>query len=82
MNIYRAQELKDALLAPLQPGVTLHLDLSAVSDFDTVGLQLLMLAQRTAQKQQGALRLVQPSAVVQDVLEVLHLASYFGEAIA
>lgn len=79
MNIYRAQELKQALIAPLQPGVALEVDLSAVTELDTVGLQLLMLAKRTAEKQQGALRLVGHSPAVLEVFDVLNLAAYFGD---
>ena len=62
MTIYRAEELKQALLEPLQPHTTLEVNLSAVTELDTAGVQLLMLAKRTAQKQEGQLRLVGHSA--------------------
>lgn len=81
MSIYRAQELKDLLMAPLKPGVALEVDLSGVTEFDTVGLQLLILAKRTAQQQQGALRLIRHSPAVLDVFEILHLAPYFGDVL-
>ena len=45
----------------------------------TAGVQLLMLAKRTAQKQQGQLRLVGHSAAVLEVFDLLHLAAYFGD---
>lgn len=79
MNIYRAEELKRALLEPLQPQTALEVNLSAVTELDTVGLQLLMLAKRTAQKQQGKLRLVGHSAAVLEVFDLLNLAAYFGD---
>ncbi len=79
MTIYRAEELKRALLEPLQPHTTLEVNLSAVTELDTVGVQLLMLAKRTAQKQQGQLRLVGHSAAVLEVFDLLHLAAYFGD---
>ena len=79
MNIYRAEELKRALLEPLQHGVTLEVNLSAVTELDTVGLQLLLLAKRTAQKQKGHLRLAGHSAAVLEVFDLLNLAAYFGD---
>ena len=55
------------------------MNLSAVTELDTAGVQLLMLAKRTAQKQQGQLRLVGHSAAVLEVFDLLHLAAYFGD---
>lgn len=79
MNIYRAVELKQALLAPIVPGATVEVDLSGVTDLDTAGLQVLMLAKKTAQALGGELRLVAHSPVVVDVLELLHLSAWFGD---
>ncbi len=79
MNIYRAHELKDALIALLQSGVELEVDLSAITEIDTVGLQLLMLAKRTAKEKQGVLRLVGHSTAVLDAFDILNLAAYFGD---
>ncbi|HEY0844021.1 MAG TPA: STAS domain-containing protein [Noviherbaspirillum sp.] len=79
MNIYRATELKQELLAPLVAGRTLEIDLSGVTELDTAGLQVLMLAKKTAQALGGELRLVAHSPIVVDVLELLHLSSWFGD---
>lgn len=79
MSIYRAEELKRALLDPLQPETTLEVNLSAVTELDTVGVQLLLLAKRTAQKNKGSLRLVGHSAAVLEVFDLLNLAPYFGD---
>lgn len=79
MNIYRAAELKQELLAPLAPGATVEIDLSGVTDLDTAGLQLLMLAKKTANATGAELRLVAHSPVVVDVLELLDLAAWFGD---
>ena len=73
MTIYRAEELKQALLEPLQPHTTLEVNLSAVTELDTAGVQLLLLAQRSAQAQQGDVRVTAPSAPVREVLELLRL---------
>lgn len=79
LTIYRAAELKDALLAPLASGVTLEIDLAGVTELDTAGLQLLMLAKKTAQAQGAALRLLGHSAAVVDVFELLGMAGWFGD---
>ena len=79
MNIYRAEELKQMLIEPLQNAVQLEVDLSAVTDIDSVGVQLLMLAKRTAKTMRGELRLVGHSPAVLDVFELLNLAAYFGD---
>ena len=76
MTIYRATELKQALLAEPAP---IEIDLSGVTDLDTVGVQLLMLAKRTAQASGRDLRLVAHSPAVTDVFELLGLASIFDD---
>jgi len=80
MTIYRAQEIKQLLLEPLQqPHATVEVNLSGVTDLDTAGLQLLLLAKRTALKQEGQLRLVGHSPAVLGVFDLLNLAAYFGD---
>jgi anti-anti-sigma factor len=79
LSIYRADELKRALIEPLQPGVCLVVDLSAVSELDTSGLQLLMLAKRTAAKVGAELQLVAHSPAVLEVFELLNVAAFFGD---
>lgn len=79
MNIYRAAELKQELLAPIARDASVEIDLSGVTDLDTAGLQVLMLAKKTAQSAGCELRLVAHSPVVVDVLELLHLSSWFGD---
>lgn len=79
MTIYRAVELKRILLAPLQEGIVLEANLADVTEIDTTGLQLLMLAKKIAQERGGELRLVEHSAAVIDVLALLNLADWFGD---
>lgn len=76
LTIFRAMELKPAFLA--QPPVT-EIDLSGVTDLDTAGVQLLMLAKKTALAQGRDVRLVGHSAAVIDVFELLNVAAYFGD---
>ena len=79
LTIYRAAELKSELLGALQPERELELDLSGVSELDTCGVQLLMLAKRSADAQGSALRLVGHSPAVLDVFDVFDLAGWFGD---
>lgn len=79
MNIYRAAELKNSLLAALTPNQPLELDLAGVTELDTSGVQLLMLAKRSAQTMQCELRLVSHSPAVLEVFELLDLAAWFGD---
>lgn len=82
MTIYRAAELKQQLLAALTAGSTLQVDLSGVTELDTAGLQVLMLAKKTAQSAGAELHLVAPGPAVVDVLEMLNLSAWFGDQLA
>ncbi len=79
LSIYRADEIKLALTEPLQKGVQLVVDLSRVTELDTCGLQLLMLAKRTAKAVGSELQLVGHSPAVVDVFELLNVAAFFGD---
>ena len=78
-NIYRADELKAALTEPLQVGICLVVDLSSVSELDTCGLQILMLAKRTAKAVGAELQLIGHSPAVIEVFELLNMAAFFGD---
>ncbi len=79
MTIYRAAELKQTLLLRLQESPALEVDLSGVTDFDSAGVQILLLAKRTALARQGELRLVGHSPAVLGVFEMLDLTTHFGD---
>jgi anti-anti-sigma regulatory factor len=76
LTIFRAMDLKPAILAV--PPVT-EIDLSGVTDLDTAGVQLLMLAKKTALAQGRDIKLVGHSPAVMDVFELLNVAAYFGD---
>jgi anti-anti-sigma regulatory factor len=76
LTVFRATDLKRALLASPPP---LEIDLSAVTEFDTAGLQLLMLARMTACAAQRPLRLLAPSAAVREVFELLNVSDFFRD---
>jgi anti-sigma B factor antagonist len=74
LTIFRAMELKPAFLA--EPPV---IDLSGVTDLDSAGLQLLMLAKKTALAHGRDVQLVGHSPAVLEVFELLNVAAYFGD---
>ena len=79
MTIYRALELKQALLAGLDESDALEVDLAAVTELDTSGVQILLLAKRAAHARQRELRLVAHSPQVLEVFDLLNLTAHFGD---
>lgn len=79
LNIYAVATLKDKLLAPIDSGAEVEMDLARVSDIDSAGLQLLILAKRHAATHGASLRLVGHSRPVQELLELYNLAAWFGD---
>ncbi len=70
MTVYCASELKSALLLEVAAGHnSLELDLSQVQEFDTAGLQLLLLLNR---EMHGRVRIVACSPGVRATLELTH----------
>lgn len=56
----------------------IELDLSEVSELDSAGVQLLLVADKTAKASGKELQLVGQSEVVVRVLELLRLQTHFG----
>ena len=81
MTIYRASELKQDLIELLDSAHALDINLSGVTEFDCAGVQLLMLAKRTAQEKRCVLRILAHSPAVLEVFEHLKLADYFGDVL-
>jgi anti-anti-sigma factor len=78
LTIYRAAELRDALLAALAglaDGDSLQVDLSAVTEMDCAGVQLLMAARKTARAGGRDVRIVDRSPAVTEVFDILQLAA-------
>jgi anti-sigma B factor antagonist len=78
LTISRARELKQALIEPLSGAGVLEVDLSQVTELDTAGVQLLLLAQRTAAVLNVELRFVAPSPAVSSVVALLGLGLTLG----
>ena len=72
MTIYGAAALKDDLFAALEAEFNgCALDLSGVSEFDTTGLQILLMARKASLSRGGSFSLANPSAAVRETLELL-----------
>ncbi len=79
MTIYRATELKQALLDALNGARSLQVDLHGVTEIDSAGVQLLMLAKAKGQATECEVRLVNHSPPVLEVFELMDLAAHFGD---
>jgi len=78
MTIYCATELRAALQAALAAGGgDFALDLSAVTEIDCAGVQLLLAAAKSAAAAQRTLRLARVAPIVAETLQFLglHLAA-------
>ena len=78
MTIYRAVELWSVIRRALDTPGDVELDLAAVSELDSSGVQLLIAAQQRARAGQRELRLVGHNPAVLEVFETLGLAALLG----
>jgi len=75
-TIVRAAELREALLARLATAPSeLALDLGAVSDFDSAGVQLLLATRRSLAEAGAQLHIVATSSAVRQALALFGLAA-------
>jgi len=79
MTIYTANETKQRLLDALAGGNGLEADLSLVSEFDSVGLQLLLLARAECFRAGKPIRFVGASPVVDEVVRLCGLGALFEQ---
>lgn len=73
MTLSRAAELKAQVVEALSGGQPIQLDLAAVSEIDTAGVQLLLLARQLAEQQGLTLAWGPPNPVVDEALRFLRL---------
>jgi anti-sigma B factor antagonist len=79
MTIYQAADLKSVLLDSLAKAPRLEIDLSAVSEIDTAGIQLLMMLKKAAMEKKTEVQLTAHSPAVLDAFELVNLAAFFGD---
>lgn len=78
LTIYHAEAAKDHLIQALEESDALALDLSGVSEIDTAGIQILVLARREAERTGKPLSITAASGAVREVVDFYNLASYLG----
>ena len=81
MTIYNALAMKTSILATLQKHKEVEIDLAKVSEMDSAGLQLLLLAKREAGNRNKSLRLTNHSEATLELFNLYHIAEHFGDPI-
>jgi anti-anti-sigma factor len=81
LTIFTAADTRQRLLDAAATGQNLEIDLAHVTEIDLAGLQLMLAVKRQALEQGKALRFVNHSAAVLDVLDLCDLAGYFGDPV-
>lgn len=82
-TIFTAAELKDRLLDTIAraPAPEIEIDLSDITEIDSAGLQLMIMAKREATSQGKNLRFCRHSDPVLDLLDLCDLAGFFGDPV-
>lgn len=80
MTIFTAADLRDQLLATFDLGMEIHVDLSAVTELDSAGIQLLFAARCEAAKRNKHLTFTGSSPVMQETLALCNLAGQLNLA--
>lgn len=79
ITIYTAMELKKTILDALgECEQALRLDLSAVTELDTAGFQLLVMAKREAERRGKSFRIEAISPATEELIRLYNMAGYFG----
>lgn len=78
MTIYRAAELKALILGALSEHPSMEADLSAVTDFDSAGLQLIVLAYRETIRLGHPFRISACSQLVSRLIAAYNLPELLG----
>lgn len=81
LTIYTAAEQKSALLAELNRHDEIALNLANVTEFDTAGLQLLIMLKQAAEHSGKTIRLTSCSQCVTEILQLTRLVSFFGDSL-
>ncbi len=84
LNIFTAASTKTQLLDAVSQAAEdsdIDIDLSSVSEIDSAGLQLMVMAKRDATRQNKRLRFVRHSEAVVDLIELCDLAGQLGDPV-
>ena len=78
-SIFSAAALRQQLLDALDTGEEVEVDLSAVSEMDSAGMQLMVAAKKEASVRNKALRFTGHSPVVFELVELCDLSGHLGD---
>ncbi len=81
MTIYAVADLHQRISNAVQSDEEIEINLAGVEDIDTAGVQLLIAAKRDAIAAGKTLRLLEHSATVREVLDLLGLSGEFGDPV-
>jgi len=81
LTIYSVAEARDQLGAALDRHPVLRLNLAAVEELDSAGVQLLVWIKQEARRRGRELALTGHSPAVVEVFDLLQVAGLFGDAI-
>ena len=73
LNIYNAGEVKDKLFGKLRDCNVLDVNLAKIEEFDTAGMQVLLLAKKFAQQQGVGFHIKDQSCEVTEVLQLYNV---------
>lgn len=79
LTIYQALDLYSELERRLHQGPALDLDLSAVREVDSAGLQVLIRLREMARAENKPMRLSRHSPAILEAFELFNLESLFGD---
>ena len=79
LSIFTAAELRQQLLDALGSEMDVEVDLSAVSEMDSAGMQLMVAAKREASVRNKSIRFTGHSPAVFDILELCDLSGHLGD---
>lgn len=81
LTIYTAEEQKLQLLKAIAGQNCIEVDLSKITEMDTAGLQLLILAKLESRRRAVPLTMVGHSQAVLEVIDICNMSSFFGDPV-
>jgi anti-anti-sigma factor len=77
LTIYTAGQATGAIRAALAANANVAIDVGGVTEIDTAGLQILLVARKEAMLKNRAVSFVGQNRVVSECLQLMNLANFF-----
>ncbi len=81
MTIFRAQELREAIIPVISGNDEIEIDLSNVTEVDAAGMQLMVSVKLEAILRGKTLRYVGHSKPIMDMIDLSGLGEFFGDQV-